>query len=61
MNENKEVKKSFPTNLALGICIGMMLGVAIGCFTQNIGLAMLVGVVVGICLGLAVSTLKDKQ
>ncbi len=56
-----KIKKQSSTSLALGICIGMMLGVAVGCFTQNIGLAMFVIVVVGTCLGLVLSTLKDRQ
>ena len=38
---------------AIGMCIGISVGTAIGASTHNIGLWLPVGIVAGMCIGLA--------
>ncbi len=59
-NQNRS-PKSESNGIAFGICIGMMLGVALGCWLDNLGLWMCVGAAVGICVGAAIDSTKSKK
>ncbi len=45
-----------PINISLGLCIGVLVGVAI----DNIGLGMLLGVALGLCIYPLFNNKKDK-
>ncbi len=59
MKKDKESKQDndISMNLALGLSIGTLLGVAI----DNIGVGMLMGVAVGLCFYPAIGTLKKNS
>ena len=44
------MKKEKIDYLSLGICVGLLLGIALGCFLNNLGLWMSIGICIGICI-----------
>ena len=59
-NQNKQ-KKTGSNGIVYGISIGMLVGVALGCWLDNLGLWMSVGIVVAVCIGVAADSLKDQE
>ncbi len=59
-NQNKP-KKPESNGMLFGTCIGLMLGVALGCWLDNLGLWMCVGVAVGVAVGTAIDSIKNKK
>ena len=52
-NEQKQdgQKKQASNGPAFGAAIGMLLGVAVGCWTDNLALWLCIGTSIGLCLG----------
>lgn len=53
-----EKKKTANTGLCYGLSIGLLVGVAIGCWAENLGLWMCIGLAVGVCVGVAMDAVK---
>ena len=59
--EKNRLDQKLGSSIAIGMCLGMGIGTAMGVVFDNIGIGMCLGVSVGMCLGLALGSQKDKS
>lgn len=57
--DQPEKKKAADTGLCYGLSIGLLVGVAMGYWTENIGLWMCIGLAVGVCAGVVFDAVKQ--
>ena len=60
-NKPNKSEKNASDSLSFGGCIGMMVGVAVGCWTDNLGLWMSICIFFGLGIGAAIDTYKKKK
>ena len=60
MSKKKKENKTEKSNywIAIGMCLGISIGTAIGAATNNMALCIPTGLSIGLCLGIALSN-KD--
>lgn len=61
MDKTNKPQKSDPNGILFGTCIGMMLGVALGCWLDNLTLWMCMGIAVGVGVGAAIDSSNNKK
>ena len=61
MDNQNEPKKQKSNGIAYGITIGMLVGIAFGCWLNNLALWMCVRIAVGVGVGAAFDSVKSKK
>ena len=56
---NKDKKNQ--SALSLWICVGVLVGVAFGCWANNLGLCITLGLVVGVAVGVIIDEKNKKN
>ncbi len=60
MKQNKQ-KQSNSSEISFYMCIGMLLGVAIGCSYNNLALSISIGMLAGTGVGIGIAYTKNKS
>ena len=58
-DQNKDKKNQ--SVLSLWICVGVLVGVAFGCWTNNLGLCMAIGLLCGAAVGVIIDAKNKKN
>ncbi len=61
MDKQNKPEKSQSNGLSLGTSLGMLIGTAIGCWTENLSLWLPVGTAVGMSLGTVYDSKSKKN
>ncbi len=61
VREKNRQDQKLGSSIAIGMCLGMGIGTALGAAFDNIGIGMCIGISIGMCLGVALGSHQNKS